>query len=153
MSPKRKRCAWMDQSCLIWKVLANGCSSKRAALFCFVFALALLACTPNTPCLPASPCRQRLNKNIMLQSFTNPDRVEGTRSTAAGKRPKLSLASLIGQAILSSPGQKARLGTIYEWISTRYPDYYKMNCGGWQVRLISFLLIVSTPFLPLFCRF
>jgi hypothetical protein len=55
------------------------------------------------------------------------------RSTAAGKRPKLSLASLIGQAILSSPNQKARLSNIYEYISNRYPDYYKMNNGGWQV--------------------
>ena len=62
------------------------------------------------------------------------DQDDGLRSTAAGKRPKLSLASLIGQAILSSPGQKARLSTVYMWISHRYPEYYKLNCGGWQVR-------------------
>jgi hypothetical protein len=69
----------------------------------------------------------------MLQGSFNEERIEGTRSTAAGKRPKLSLASLIGQAILSAPEQKARLSTIYEWISERYPDYYRMNTGGWQV--------------------
>jgi hypothetical protein len=61
------------------------------------------------------------------------ERVEGYRATAAGKRPKLSLASLIGQAILSSPEQKARLSSIYEWIADRYPEYYQMNQGGWQV--------------------
>ncbi len=72
----------------------------------------------------------------MLQSpFSN--RIEGTRATAAGKRPKLSLASLIGQAILAAENNRARLSTIYEWISERYPDYYKMNYGGWQVKQIA----------------
>eukprot|EP00158_Paraphelidium_tribonemae_P006285 Partr_v1_DN27761_c0_g1_i2_m66957 putative Forkhead transcription factor len=72
----------------------------------------------------------------MLQSpFINTivdERIEGTRATAAGKRPKLSLASLIGQAILATQYHRARLSTIYEWISERYPDYYRLNCGGWQ---------------------
>ena len=66
-----------------------------------------------------------------------------TRATAAGQRPKMSLASLIGQAIMASNQQKARLSTIYEWISERYPDYYRMNSGGWQVSLSAFLLLVS----------
>lgn len=42
------------------------------------------------------------------------------------KRPKLSLASLIGQAIMSQPGEKARLSTIYDWISNKYPEYYRL---------------------------
>jgi hypothetical protein len=56
--------------------------------------------------------------------------------SAANKRLKLSLASLIGQAILNAPGNKARLGTIYEWIALRYPDQYQLNHGGWQVRFV-----------------
>ncbi|KAI3629646.1 hypothetical protein MIR68_011081 [Amoeboaphelidium protococcarum] len=48
------------------------------------------------------------------------------------KRPKLSLASLIGQAIMSQPGEKARLSTIYDWISNKYPEYYRLQTGGWQ---------------------
>lgn len=55
------------------------------------------------------------------------------RKTVAGGRPKLSLASLIGQAILASDGVKARLSTIYEWIAKNYPEYYQLNHGGWQV--------------------
>jgi hypothetical protein len=63
----------------------------------------------------------------------------GERQTAAGKRPRLSLASLIGQAILSSPEQKSRLQNIYDWIANRFPEYYQLNVGGWQVK-VSFIL-------------
>jgi hypothetical protein len=69
----------------------------------------------------------------MLVSPFGSERIEGSRSTAAGKRPKLSLASLIGQAILDTPETIARLSSIYEWISSRYPEYYTINSGGWQV--------------------
>ncbi len=69
---------------------------------------------------------------MLYSPYTHPDRVEGVRSTAAGKRPKLSLASLIGQAILSTAERKARLGQIYEWVAERYPEYYTLNQGGWQ---------------------
>ena len=50
-----------------------------------------------------------------------------------GRRPKLSLASLIGQAILAQPEQRARLSAIYEYVTKEYPEYYKLNEGGWQV--------------------
>jgi hypothetical protein len=56
------------------------------------------------------------------------------RTIPAKDRQKLSLASLIGQAILSQEGKKARLGTIYAWITENYPDHYRLQNPGWQVR-------------------
>lgn len=52
---------------------------------------------------------------------------------STSSKPKLSLASLIGQAILAQPSQMARLSEIYQWISSHeeYGKYYKMGKGGW----------------------
>ncbi|KAG5519065.1 hypothetical protein PMAC_002151 [Pneumocystis sp. 'macacae'] len=46
-------------------------------------------------------------------------------------KPNLSYASLIAQAILSSPNKKMTLSDIYEWISQTY-KYYKYAQNGWQ---------------------
>ncbi|KAG4301469.1 hypothetical protein PCANB_002381 [Pneumocystis canis] len=47
------------------------------------------------------------------------------------KKPNLSYASLIAQAILSSPTKKMTLSDIYEWITDTY-KYYKYAQNGWQ---------------------
>ncbi|QSL65894.1 hypothetical protein MERGE_000175 [Pneumocystis wakefieldiae] len=46
-------------------------------------------------------------------------------------KPNLSYASLIAQAILSSPSKKMTLSDIYEWITDTY-KYYKYAQNGWQ---------------------
>lgn len=78
------------------------------------------------------------------QQDDDSDAMAEQRATAAGKRPKLSLASLIGQAITAQPEQKARLSSIYEWIATNYPEYYKLNQGGWQVPTYLYTILLLT---------
>lgn len=51
-----------------------------------------------------------------------------------GSKPPYSYASLIAQAIISSPKQRLALSSIYCWIMEAYP-YYKVQTCGWQVRL------------------
>ncbi|KAI9027293.1 fork head domain-containing protein [Phycomyces nitens] len=46
-------------------------------------------------------------------------------------KPSYSYASLISQAIGSTPQRKMTLHGIYTFISSNYP-YYKMNSNGWQ---------------------
>ncbi|PKC13216.1 winged helix DNA-binding domain-containing protein, partial [Rhizophagus irregularis] len=45
--------------------------------------------------------------------------------------PGYSYASMIGQAIMTSPEKKLALAEIYSWISKTYP-YYRMNDIGWK---------------------
>ena len=45
------------------------------------------------------------------------------------EKPTVSYASLIGKAISKAPEQRARLSTIYHYISARYP-YYQLDQGG-----------------------
>ncbi|CCJ29579.1 unnamed protein product, partial [Pneumocystis jirovecii] len=52
-------------------------------------------------------------------------------STKEHIKPDLSYASLIAQAILSSPTKKMTLSDIYEWITQTY-KYYKYAQNGWQ---------------------
>ncbi|EXX65786.1 Fkh2p [Rhizophagus irregularis DAOM 197198w] len=47
------------------------------------------------------------------------------------QRPGYSYASMIGQAIMTSPEKKLALAEIYSWISKTYP-YYRMNDIGWK---------------------
>nr|CAG8471650.1 12264_t:CDS:2 [Entrophospora candida] len=46
-------------------------------------------------------------------------------------KPPYTYASLIGQAILTSPDKKMKLNEIYAWIMTTYP-FYKVENKGWQ---------------------
>jgi hypothetical protein len=78
---------------------------------------------------------QYLQQPQQVVGFGVSSQPEQQRPSGMGKRPKLSLASLIGQAILAHPENKARLSSIYEWIANEYPEYYKLNQGGWQVSL------------------
>lgn len=47
-------------------------------------------------------------------------------------KPPFSYASLIAQAINSTPTKKMTLNGIYNYITTHYP-YYQMAQNGWQV--------------------
>ena len=47
------------------------------------------------------------------------------------QKPSYSYASLIGLAIMNSEDQRARLSSIYQWITSNF-IYYKMDHGGWQ---------------------
>ncbi|CDH49439.1 predicted protein [Lichtheimia corymbifera JMRC:FSU:9682] len=49
------------------------------------------------------------------------------------RRPPHSYASLIAQAILTSPERRLTLRDIYDWIQSRYPNLYEANETGWQV--------------------
>lgn len=49
-----------------------------------------------------------------------------------GSKPPYSYASLIAQAIISSPKQRLALSSIYNWIMQTYP-YYQLQSCGWQV--------------------
>ena len=46
-------------------------------------------------------------------------------------KPPYSYATMIGQAILSSPEKKLTLASIYQWISEHYA-YYRHSKSGWQ---------------------
>ena len=48
-------------------------------------------------------------------------------------RPKMSYSGLIAMAIQNSPGQKASLSEIYEWIEDAFPYFGRQhNKAGWQ---------------------
>lgn len=48
------------------------------------------------------------------------------------ERPKLSYSALIAMAIQNSPGQKATLNEIYDWIQDAFPYFARIDKGGWQ---------------------
>lgn len=56
------------------------------------------------------------------------------RNQRKRRRPPHSYASLIAQAILTSPGQRLTLRDIYDWVQRKYPHMYEANEPGWQVR-------------------
>lgn len=58
-----------------------------------------------------------------------------------GSKPPFSYASLIAQAIISSPKQRLALSNIYCWIMETYP-YYKSQSCGWQVKSTGFTLYI-----------
>ncbi len=47
-------------------------------------------------------------------------------------RPKLSYSALIAMAIQNSPGQRATLSGIYDWIQDAFPYFARIDKGGWQ---------------------
>lgn len=69
-----------------------------------------------------------------------------SRPVRKRRRPPHSYASLIAQAILTSPEQRLTLREIYEWIQTRYPNLYEANETGWQVSQDNNLHALSITF-------
>lgn len=68
------------------------------------------------------------HKNSQSRAFTLPS----TAEYQDGSKPPFSYASLIAQAIISSPKQRLALSNIYSWIMDTYPFYKAQTCG-WQV--------------------
>lgn len=66
-----------------------------------------------------------------------------TKEYQDGSKPPFSYASLIAQAIISSPKQRLALSNIYGWIMETYP-YYKSQTCGWQVKKVFIFLILDT---------
>lgn len=58
------------------------------------------------------------------------DRTRNATATDSTK-PPYSYATLIAQAIMSTPSMKMSLNEIYRYVSARYP-YYRMSDSGWQ---------------------
>lgn len=64
---------------------------------------------------------------------------EGATETGTNSKPPFSYATLISNAINSSPDKMMTLNDIYNWIIEKYP-FYKSAPAGWKVcvyRLIS----------------
>lgn len=64
-----------------------------------------------------------------------------TKEFQDGSKPPYSYASLIAQAIISSPKHRLALSNIYTWIMDTYP-YYKTQSCGWQVNNAGKLIFV-----------
>lgn len=55
------------------------------------------------------------------------------------KKPSLSYASLINEAICSTESKKMTLNNIYEYLKQKY-SYFSISRSGWQVNSFSLLL-------------
>jgi hypothetical protein len=60
------------------------------------------------------------------------------------EKPTYSYATLIGMAILETEEKRARLSTIYSWITNRFP-YYRLDSGGWQVCSLVLVFRIPSP--------
>ena len=67
-------------------------------------------------------------KRTVSQNFNIPS----AKEFQDGSKPPFSYASLIAQAIISSPKHKLALNNIYTWVMDTYP-YYRLQSCGWQV--------------------
>lgn len=102
---------------------------------------------------PLKLSTKRQRSLIEPRAFTLPS----TAEYQDGSKPPFSYASLIAQAIISSPKQRLALSNIYCWIMDTYP-YYKLQTCGWQVHedcfyIYTFMLITITIIVVLFLEF
>ena len=85
-----------------------------------------------------SPVKLSTKRPRTLESRTF--NLPSTAEYRDGSKPSYSYASLIAQAIISSPKQRLALSNIYCWIMDTYP-YYKSQSNGWQVRKLQRLKV------------
>jgi pSer/pThr/pTyr-binding forkhead associated (FHA) protein len=64
-----------------------------------------------------------------------PEQFDSSEYSSRDTKPPFSYASLIAQAINSTPTRKLTLNGIYQHITQHYP-YYQMAQNGWQVNKI-----------------
>jgi hypothetical protein len=76
------------------------------------------------------------------QQMSHVEEEDLSLDSAKDIKPPYSYATMIGQAILSSPDQKMTLAAIYHWISSKY-SFYRFAKTGWQVCSIYDLLLTS----------
>ena len=67
------------------------------------------------------------------ESSQPPELFDSSEYSSRDTKPPFSYASLIAQAINSTPQRKLTLNGIYQHITQHYP-YYQMAQNGWQVR-------------------
>lgn len=63
------------------------------------------------------------------------EQFDSSEYSSKDTKPPFSYASLIAQAINSTPSRKLTLNGIYNHITNHYP-YYQMAQNGWQVRTV-----------------
>ncbi|RKP08512.1 hypothetical protein THASP1DRAFT_23508 [Thamnocephalis sphaerospora] len=81
--------------------------------------------------------RETATNETAADAEAKPSRRAGRRSNGAAvtrrrRRPPFSYASLIAQAILSSPERRLTLREIYQWLMERYPTLYRADDSSWQ---------------------
>jgi hypothetical protein len=90
--------------------------------------------TPTSPRVPDAGNRPKqspsYHRGFMLESTED---VDYSLDSAKDIKPPFSYATLISQAILSSPEEKLTLASIYQWIQEQYA-FYRHSNSGWQVR-------------------
>lgn len=67
--------------------------------------------------------------------LSGPEQFDSSEYSSKDTKPPFSYASLIAQAINSTPSRKLTLNGIYNHITNHYP-YYQMAQNGWQVRTV-----------------
>ncbi|KAI8088034.1 fork head domain-containing protein [Gilbertella persicaria] len=77
--------------------------------------------------LTLSPDKEEINTDDWVESSP----VDPSTYESKDIKPPYSYASLIVQAIRSSPNKRMTLNDIYTFITTTYP-YYQMTSNGWQ---------------------
>jgi hypothetical protein len=76
---------------------------------------------------------QPSNAMVMPQSSSKPKKSSNDASVPRRRRrPPFSYASLIAQAILSSPERRLTLRGIYQWLMEQYPALYRPHDSSWQ---------------------
>ena len=67
-----------------------------------------------------------------MNTMESNEHIDYASDHAKDVKPPMSYATLIGQAILSTPDEKLSLNGIYEWIKTNF-SYYRYIDQSWQV--------------------
>lgn len=80
-------------------------------------------------------------RGIMLDSMED---VDYSHDDAKDVKPPHSYAQLIGMAILNNEEEKLTLSRIYDFIRANFA-FYRLNGGGWQVRLKHFIGAYDMP--------
>ena len=71
-----------------------------------------------------------------MNTMESSEHIDYAADHAKDIKPPMSYATLIGQAILSTPDEKLSLNGIYEWIKTNF-SYYRYIDQSWQVSLFT----------------
>lgn len=81
---------------------------------------------------PSSNRSPAFGRGIVMESS---QLIDYSSDSARDIKPGLSYATMIAQAITSTPDQSISLKGIYDWIVTNF-SYYRHHGGNWQVSLI-----------------
>ena len=77
------------------------------------------------------PRKERTPEELMFTETLLPEHVSEPDKDTKYKKPYMSFAQLIAEALNNAPEQTLVLSDIYKAINTKYP-YYKLETRGWQ---------------------